>query len=260
VSHHLKTLILSIHIPCRHSDAWRRLQAQFIAETTGEYEYGVIVNGEDPAKYSNVIASIPRKAPHLQGILLAVNLFAQHYNRFTHFLLLDSDCWPIRADWQTTLQKMMGHQYHCAAPMRTENFDNFPHPCAFFMRREFLERADFGFNRAANILGIDVSDVGAAMPTRTDRRQIWHPLLKTNFIAHHPVYASVYGDLFYHHCAGSRGLGFRAANYRFYNHILTRRDHRQIYESVTAQLLNSPRKFIDGIRGVGSRATYGAVR
>ncbi len=250
----MNTLILSIHIQHKHSEYWRNLQPQFVADTAGDYEYGIIVNGDDPKLYQNTILHIPSRVSHRQGIEAVLDIFRAHRHRFTHFLLLDSDCWPVRRDWQEVLSRLLGDQYLYAAPMRVENFDTFPHPSAFFMKAEFLDSVNFGFERAANMLGLGVSDVGAAMPQYVDKRQIWYPLLKTNYLSPHPLYASVYGDLFYHHCAGSRGLGFRANSFGFYGHILERQQHKQIYNRVTAQLLSRPRRFIDNLRGVGLRA------
>jgi hypothetical protein len=249
----MNALILSIHVRHRQSEYWRRLQPQFIAETLGSYEYGVIVNGDDPALYRNVVASSPKRLSHMQGIARALEIFAAHRHRFTHFLLLDSDCWPIRPDWQRILNDLLRPGFLYAAPLRAENFDNFPHPCAFYMAREFIDNINFGFQRAANLLGYEVSDVGAAMPQQLHNRQVWFPLLKTNYVCPHPLYASVYGDLFYHHCAGSRGLGFRAAGYKFYDHLLSRREYKKIYGGLTQELLSQPRQFIDGLRGVGMR-------
>lgn len=249
----MSTLILSVHIQHRQSAHWRSLQPRFVADTAGDYEYGVIVNGDDPSLYSNVVSHLPSLIPHRHGIAEALRIFRAHRHRFSHFLLLDSDCWPVRPDWQEILNDLMGEQYLYAAPMRVENFDRFPHPCAFYMRSDFLDQVDFGFDRAANLLGVGVSDVGAAMPQVVGGDQIWYPLLKTNYLSPHPLYASVYGDLFYHHCAGSRGLGFRGNSFRFYDHVLDRADHRKIYKRVTAQLLSRPRRFIDNLRGINLR-------
>lgn len=238
---------------------WRRLQPQFVAESDGRYEYGVIVNGGDPALYSNVVRHIPEKTSHRQALDVVMEVFKSHRQRFSHFLLLDSDCFPIRTDWQQVLNKLLSDRYQYAAPVRTENFDLFPHPSAVFMTRDFLDQANFDFRQAPNLLGTWVSDVGAAMPKVAGGGQVWHPLVKTNYVAPHPVYASIYGDLFYHHCAGSRGLGFRANSSGFYNHLFARNDHKKIYNRVTALLQARPRAFIDGLRGMRQRSTNKAA-
>lgn len=256
----MKTLVLSVHINGGHSQLWRDLQPRFVAETNGAYEYGVVVNGDDPALYPNVVRHIPAQVPHRQALDVVMEIFKANRRRFSHFLLLDSDCFPVRPDWQKVLIGLLGDRYRYAAPVRTENYDLFPHPCAFFMSREFLDLANFDFRQSPNLLGIWVSDVGAAMPKIAGGAQVWHPLLKTNYTVPHPLYASIYGDLFYHHCAGSRGLGFRANSYRCYDHLFDRRAHKKIYSRVTAQLQARPREFIDGLRGMRQRSTYKAAR
>jgi len=243
----MSVLIVSIHVAHRNSQYWRKLQPQFISDNTTDYSYGVVVNGDDSTKYQNVIYHTNKQLPHLQCINVVVEYFKK--NNYDRFLILDSDCWPIKKDWNRILDGMLGHNYLYAAPMRTENFDNFPHPCAFYMKREALEIVDFNFSRINNLLGIDISDVGAAMPQSINNRQVWLPLIKTNYLCPHPVYASIYGDLFYHHCAGSRGLGFRSAQYAFYKHILDQRLHKKIYQDLTSTLLSSPRLYIAELRG-----------
>lgn len=245
------TLILSIHVKHPQSEYWRKLQPLFVNDTIGSYDYRTIVNGDDPSLYPNPTLHIPERTSHRRGIARALKIFEA--SSASHFLLLDSDCWPVRPDWQEVLNNLLGNKYLYAAPIRTENFDLFPHPCAFYMKREFLKAANFDFLKMANLLGHVVADVGMAMPQIINNKQAWYPLLKTNFVAPHPVYASIYGDLFYHHCAGSRGSTFRADNYGFYDHIIERSEHRKIYRRLTAQLVARPRRFIEWLRGVGER-------
>ncbi len=244
----MRLLITSIHVDHKNSRHWRTLQPQFVAEnTTADYTYGIVVNGDDPKKYTNVIHHVIQRTSHLQCIDFVINYFRN--SKYDYLLLLDSDCWPIKKNWNIILNELIGGDYLYAAPMRTENFDNFPHPCAFYMRRAALDIIDFSFSRINNLLGISISDVGTAMPQTVNNHQVWLPLIKTNYICPHPVYASIYGDLFYHHCAGSRGLGFRSAQYSFYKHIINQRMHKDIYEKLTNELLASPRRYIAKLRG-----------
>lgn len=244
----MSTMILSVHVKHPQSSHWRKLQPSFVDQNTHEYEYGTIVNGDDPRQYPSPALHISKKTSHYQAIRQALVLFQK--SQASHFLLLDSDCWPIRPDWQAILDKLLGKEYLYAAPLRSENFDIFPHPCAFYMKREFLKFANFDFLKMANLLGYQVSDVGMAMPQIINGKQAWFPLIKTNYISPHPLYASIYGDLFYHHCAGSRGSTFRADNYGFYDHI-DRLDHRKIYRDLTVRLVNDPHAFINQLRGLG---------
>lgn len=242
----MSVLIVSIHIDHKNSQHWRVLQPRFISENTNDYTYGVFVNGDDKNKYQNVIYHSNDKLSHLQCINIILDYFMK--NVYDYYLILDSDCWPIKKNWTGILNNMIIN-YLYAAPMRTENFDNFPHPCTFYMKREALNIVNFDFNVITNLLGINISDVGAAMPQSVDGRQVWLPLIKTNYISPHPVYASIYGDLFYHHCAGSRGIGFRSAQYDFYKHIIDRQSHKIIYQNVTKELLSAPRRYIAKLRG-----------
>lgn len=247
----MKTLILSIHIPGPSSELWRDLQRKFVQETAGDYHYGVIVNGGDQGLYPDGVAHFPETVSHKQALDAVLDIFANNLSKFDSFLVLDSDCWPVRRDWQKVLAGLLGEDYLYAGVVRIENFDLFPHPSAVFMKREFLKHADFDFNRGPNLLGRSVSDVGAAMPQILDGKQVWYPLIKTNKVSPHPLYASVYGDLFYHHCAGSRGIGFRANSFGFYDHIIApRRAHRQTYVEVTKSLAAAPRRFINSLRGL----------
>ncbi len=247
----MNTLVLSIHVPGANADLWRTLQRKFVGETAGDHHYGVIVNGGDAGLYPECVSALPDTVSHRQAIDVALGLFRENEGKFDNFLLLDSDCWPVRRDWQRVAAGLMGADYLYAATVRIENFDLFPHPSAVLMKRGFLKSANFGFSRGPNLLGLEVSDVGAAMPRELDGKQIWYPLIKTNKVAPHPLYASVYGDLFYHHCAGSRGIGFRANSFGFYDHIIwPRRVHRQVYGEVTTELAAAPRRFINRLRGV----------
>lgn len=244
----MSTFILSIHVQCPQNGYWRKFQPIFVADTQGTFEYGTIANGEIE-KCPNEVLRLPKKTTHRQAITHALKLFAK--SKAKYFLLLDSDCWPIRPDWQQVINDQLSDRYLYAAPMRVENFDIFPHPCAFYMKREFLEFANFDFRRMTNLLGYEVADVGMAMPQMAGSQQIWYPLLKSNYISPHPLFASIYGDVFYHHCAGSRGATFRAAQYGSYDHMIGKGEHVKIYRRLTSELARQPRKFIEKLRGVG---------
>lgn len=246
----MKLSIASIHVNHKNGLYWRNLQSKFISKYTRNYSYGVFVNGGSDDRYNNVIYHTKKRYPHLKCINLIIDYFKN--SDCDRFLILDSDCWPIKENWNIILDNLLDNNYLYAAPMRVENFDNFPHPCAFYMKREALDIVDFDFHRINNFLGIDISDVGTAMPTILGDKQIWHPLIKTNYISPHPVYASIYGDLFYHHCAGSRGIGYRSSQYKFYKHtIINQRSNTEIYNELTDKLFSSPFQYISLLRGKG---------
>lgn len=254
----MSVLIASAHIDCPNSRIWRRLQPEFVKANSSDFEYSIVVNGDNPAKYrqhAKILASV-EQASHLQCILLILEAFQK--SSHSYLLLLDSDCWPVRRDWFNIICSLLEDRLY-AAPIRSENFDVFPHPCAFFMSRKALDTVDFGYARIKNLLGQNISDVGAAMPVVQDNSTVWLPLVKTNYISPHPVFASIYGDLFYHHCAGSREIGARAIGSGIYDHIIRRRQHKQIYDRITKQLLKRPKRFINELRGIHSRVANKVV-
>lgn len=242
-----KICIASAHVNCRLHRLWRKLQWRFISEVTHcDFEYHVVVSGLDPApfvQHASGVIHIQEKISHSQCLAYILEVFAQ--SDCTHCLLLDSDCWPVRVNWHDLLFAKLRH-YKFTAPMRVENLDLFPHPSAVFFHKSYLPHIDFGYATVENLLGEKCSDLGAAL-SRSD----CYPLLKTNYISPHPVFASIYGDCFYHHCAGSRGIGVRCADY--YRHIISQHQQRKIYNRATSQLRRQPRLFINRLRGIGSR-------
>lgn len=249
----MKICVASAHVRCDRARLWRELQWQFLKETTtAEIEYYVIANALSPKpfeKYANGVLHLPTKSSHTTCLKEILTLFEM--SDCTHCLLLDSDCWPIREGWDILLGKYC-EEYQLAAPIRTENLDVFPHPCAVFFPKASLFNLDFGFAQNKNLLGEANADVGSALIMDG-----CYPLMKTNYISPHPVYASIYGDCFYHHCAGSRGAGVRCADY--YRHMITLQQQRKIYSKVTQQLQKRPKRFINELRGIRSRTQNSAI-
>lgn len=248
----MKICVASVHTRCKLSRLWRDLQWQFLKETTAsEFEYFVVANALSPKpfKHTTGVLHIPTKSSHFTCIKEILAIF--EISTCTHCLLLDSDCWPIRKGWDILLAKQFG-KYQFTAPIRTENLDIFPHPAAVFFPTESLSDLNFGFRKITNLLGENNTDIGSALQIGD-----CFPLLKTNYISPHPVYASIYGDCFYHHCAGSRGAGIRCADY--YRHMITMQQQKKIYNKITEQLQKRPKSFINQLRGIRSRTQNSAV-
>ena len=245
----MKVLIASAHIRTSRSKLWRELQWQFLKENTGvDFEYAIIASGinQDLFPHADLVLQIP-SVSHYECIQYIVDLFIKRED-FSHLLLLDSDAWPIRS-WFKILTDIISDRLYSAV-MRVENYDDFPHPSAFFVKREALNVLDFGFNlNYYNLLGLKVSDVCSAMPQGEGEDKLWVPLIKTNVWSPHPMFAAVYGDLFYHHGAGSRSIGTRLAGLGVYDHILKQPDHRKIYNRLTSELKKNPKRFINKLRG-----------
>lgn len=250
----MKICVASAHVRCNRAALWRRLQWQFLKETTtSEFEYHIIasaINSKPFEKHATSVTHSSDRLSHSTCLRKIIDIFES--STCTHCLLLDSDCWPIRDGWDTLLASKLGDYKKFAAVVRPENLDIFPHPSAVFFPRAYLMDLDFGFKPNKNMIGKPNADVGSALG-------MYHcfPLLKTNYISPHPVYASIYGDYFYHHCAGSRGIGVRCADY--YKHMITTDQQEKIYSKITEQLQKRPHKFINELRGVWSRTQNSAI-
>jgi len=248
----VKVLVASAHLRTSRGKLWRDLQWKFLSENADvDFDYAVVANGTSPQLYENAKFVLPMTdATHLACIREILGLFREH-ERYTHLLLLDSDAWPVRP-WFEILDSLLARFDNVyAAPMRAENYDDFPHPSAVLMARNVVEWADFGgSNKYYNLLGQSVNDVGCGMDQGKRSGRLWLPLMKTNMWSPHPLFASIYGDLFYHHGAGSREPGIRLAGLGVYDHILKRQDHRKIYNRVTRELKRDPDGFIGRLRGL----------
>jgi len=219
-----KIFVASVYAPSPWNKEWYELQKYFLAEYTQgvEYYFGIILNGissdELPAD-ANILRSNADNTGHSAAMSQLVDIFRKSEG-YTHFLFLDSDCFPVQAGWYERLCDQMNRfDKRFAAPVRTENLDRFPHPCAFFCDAMGIldERVNFDVGyEDVNILGEVVGDVGNAMLSLLPDLL---PMLRTNLVNYHPIAAGVYHHLFYHHGAGSRNFKFRLINkYGYYDH------------------------------------------
>jgi len=168
---------------------------------------------------------------------------------FSHFLFLDSDCFPVHAAWLPVLRAQMerfGKRF--AAPVRTENLDRFPHPCAFFCDAGAIgdPRINFDIGYASeNMLGEIVRDVGNAMLPLLPEIL---PLMRTNLVNRHPVTAAVYHHMFYHHGAGSRSFEFRLLRkYDYCEHWWPRERDDDLAAQLRTELSLQPDTFVSGL-------------
>lgn len=238
-------LIATVFTDHQNSEKWARLQHLFVEQTTaGGHHHVAVYNGIDPSisQHISPITTVLRRTSHLDCLGIILDYFRQATD--DSFLILDSDCWPIKKGWARILDVMLAGRLY-AAPVRTENFDLFPHPCAFYMRKEMLPHVNFDFVPQPNLMGYTTADVGSAMPTKLAGRPIWLPLIRTNRWNPHPLASAIYGHLFYHHGGGSRGAAFRSLQYEVFGHFMSRAEHRTLYDELTVQLLAKPRQFIN---------------
>jgi len=247
-------LVGSVFGPTERSRTWLRLQRQFLAKTTDSYDHVVFVNGNDLSPYRGVKVigrseedptALHRRHPHVAGLRALLAYFRRH--RYKHYLILDSDCFPIAKGWLAHLQstmKMTGHKI--AAPLRTENLDIFPHPCAFYIRGSAVRDPSIDFHPRVkkNLMGIRSLDPGMAIP-----RTKCFPLMRSNARNPHPIFAAIYHHLFYHHGCGSRRASGRAIKLGYLDHIVPRDAHARIEQQLYRRLVKNPDAFISWLTG-----------
>jgi len=246
-----KLLIVSTYGSAAAKD-WLDIQPVFIDKYTKNYDFGIWLHN---VKNKKVFKNYEIFGESNGDLLYTLpEMFHQIYHlcrskKYENYLILDSDCFPIKEDWMPNLLKIMEDRWY-AAPVRTDNLDTTPHPCGLFIRGEFIHKHLFYFRRPSvgrmvNLMGEEVHDIGTGFKTEVDNKSIFFPLVRSNYVNPNPILASIYGDTFYHHGAGSRIPWFRSTSYwkkvcpKSYNNSLKCYDW----------LKEDPQKFIDILRG-----------
>ncbi len=200
-----------------HNEQWLEMQLAALDLTTPAYDHFVYLNQADEAIFtrSTVVGRSTGKLEatpsHLEGLHALRDAFrATNYDRF---LILDSDCFPVRADWVSALDAamaMVNKRY--ASPARVENLHFFPHPCVVYTSD--AELLEFNVPEETNFLGQPFQDIACSAP-----RDDWFPLIKTNRFSPHQFLAAIYYDMFYHHGCGTRPFGMRPTTIGYYDHF-----------------------------------------
>ena len=217
--------VASVYGPSPWNRQWLALQDRFLRSRSNgaDIEFGVFLNGTEldlAGTQATVIDASDRNLGHGAALQEVLAHFRGARDRADGYLLLDSDCFPIHPDWARALPALMsrlGKSF--AAPVRFENLEAYPHPCALYVDGMALDDPRLRFDATAeteNLLGAPVRDVGAGLlPIQSELL----PLLRSNVRNLHPVAAAVYNHFFYHHGAGSRGFAFRAIDrHGYYDH------------------------------------------
>jgi len=244
-------LIVSTFGPDATAD-WKDIQQCFIDRYTTNYDYAVYLHEVEESAFDDC-----KILGRTEGVLLHAlpEMFNNIYKYFrTHeyenYLLLDSDCFPIKHNWQKKLNKVMGDKWY-AAPVRTDNLDTFPHPCALYIKGEHVAKPIFSFDRKVNFMqnlrGEEVFDIGTGFKTEFDGQHILFPLVRSNFLNAHPMLAAIYGDMFYHHGAGSRTPFFRSTSY--WRSLVS--DYEEAGQRCFDWVQEDPDGFIAMLRGEG---------
>lgn len=243
-----KILIMTVYAPSDYNHYWYKLQKYFIQKNTAiPYDFKIIANNVDTDLFEPDEVAINNNSNigHPKGIRQIIN-YMKDSNDYSGYLLLDSDCFPVRQGWHEILDQQMLKLNKCiAAPIRFENLDLFPHPCSVYMKQSAIieEKINFDYAVIKNLMGDGIDEVGGNMLSVIDDVM---PLLRTNRVNLHPVAAGIYHHLFYHHGAGSRGFDFRLLKmYEYYNHWIDNKSQADYGEQLMKALVVDPDGFID---------------
>jgi hypothetical protein len=195
---------------------WIDIQLRYLDQhLSAPYRVYAFLNGIDPAPYRDrffYISTEPVKE-HAVKLNLLADIACQTADDDDVLVFLDSDAFPIDDIAAFAERELPQHQF--IAVRRAENLgDPQPHPCfamttvGFWKRLRGDWKAGFKWE---NSVGATVTDVGGnLMKQLADAGIEWLPLLRSNTVNPHPLFFAIYGDIVYHHGAGSRsGAGGR---------------------------------------------------
>lgn len=226
---------------------WLELQRSQLERTVGDggFEHAVYLGHRaDERLYSGSIV-VGRSGQsdlheHLEGLQCLSSFALARRERYKGFLVLDSDAFPIVPGWIDILNRQLSNlDRSYAAAVRTENLDVFPHPCIVYAPEPQSLR--FRIRETVNLLGDTVHDVGC-------EEEPFLPLLKSNGINLHPVLATVYSGLFYHHGCGSRPFRMRSTITGYYDPIL---EMVPAPQAIFRALCDNPVAFVEFLNSPG---------
>lgn len=205
------------------------LQLRYISATLAGYDYTIYASAN---RLLPELRSLLQGAPHVKIVSLPrfegegsfehafyLDLLLRQAadDGCTHLAAIDSDSFPVLADWPKALLQRMGRM-RLAAVLRSENHDtHLPHPCGLFMDRSFLmEHAPRMFPPKSEFLSdASLREFLKETGQRTDTgigygyvlwksKEAWLPLIRSNRRNCHSLMAGIYGDVFFHLGASSR--------------------------------------------------------
>ncbi len=140
---------------------------------------------------------------HLRGLNGLLAIFREKREKYQNFLFLDSDAFPINREWQAILA-----QTDIAVALRNENMETRLHASVLYTSERYLDDLSFEVRTVGrDLLGKPEQDV--CIPKfQTELRDRVLPLVRSNKLNVHPLACGIYGDMFYHHGAGTMGDKF----------------------------------------------------
>lgn len=230
---HMKLGIACVYF-FRDEDTWiMDLQLDFIEKTTTSIDFTVYAaaNRLQPELKEKLAARRFVKIvdlPHFDGdggpehgFYMGELLKHAAADGCTHLCTLDSDSFPIAADWPEQLLAAMQPSHRLAAVFRAENQDSdLPHPCGIFMETGLFTQLNFDFFPDAGLRNSSefkhyIRQTGQRTDTGTglgfalwQANEPWLKLYRSNKTDLHYLMAGIYGDVFFHLGASSRNPAF----------------------------------------------------
>ncbi len=234
---------------------WFDLQMRYLKATTPQsFDHVTFIQkGEKTGLFKDTKIIDAAKAhklgqskAHVAGLTSLLDYFKKHQEKYTDFLIIDSDAFPIRKNWYTILRDKMCKPYEIAIALRPENLEQRLHSSIIFAKKEALPHLGFsvGQDSLSDLKGGKENDV-TCKAYQFDRRRHAFPLLKSNKVNVNPMLCSIYYDLFYHNGVGSgRNFNMRARPY--WNHMV---DMTPDVKGWINQLMANPNEFIGKLAG-----------
>jgi len=253
---------------------WLDLQLYWVRKTTPNAEHYAVVMEQSSAEgeaafreKTNVI--IPDRSPypaagwppkgchaHVRGLRTLVDFFKSNIDKYSSFLILDSDAFPVMIGWHDVLKTMLACTYpgkDIAIPLRFEHLEQRLHACILFCLPAAVNNLDFKHRGmpGGDLLGLNEIDTTIGHYQDKYRNRVF-PLLNSNQRKVHPLMCMVYYNMFYHHGAGSRSASYRGtANYwdAVLDGYVVNTPPNQQQQAFTEQLFADAPKFISYLRG-----------
>lgn len=233
-----KLLVASVYADHPRSKSWYDLQLRYLSKTTTSFTHSVYLNGSINIYHKSIlIGNTPRKKNlgnkhHVQALQHVMNFFKSQADNYDYFLILDSDCFPIRRHWLPELVAISSDNSGIAAIARYECNDLRPHPSACFCIRSALSEMTFSNN-------------GNRTPDTHCNAVKFFPMKRTNVVNYHRLAYGIYWNTFYHHAAGSRSPSFTAMKKVNENSKITNKKERKMFNKLT----KNPDGFLNELSG-----------
>ena len=251
-----KLIIGSVYTSGEMSEFWYETQMNFIEKYTSNFEHVVFSNNSNvDFRKSKVIGryykdetnsenGTDQSRNHALGVKRIFDYFRKNPHR--NCLLLDCDCFPVAEEWEKKLllqvAKAKYYRPKIAAPIRVENLDMFPHPCAMFfvrnsIKEDWVDKFFSGGNKT--MIQQKIVDNGCGYPL-----EFCYPLIRSNTVNLHPFFGAIYNHLFYHHGAATRSLMPRVVRQNYFGHYMEEEEHEKIKNEITERVKKDPEKLM----------------